>query len=205
MKIFVQWATDDPMAALQELDSSEWDALPKRPAPVGGELIDDQPGWVRSLNIQGITPHKDHYCVEDMPNGSVKMTHWNDDPDDWTPEEFIAEETIIRPLKMQFNEVHGKEILNTDHHVIIYADPSRWDKFNHLVSDSIELKTWAEFVIPGQNKTMAQLNDQQKAAIYKNNNKVRHGVWLPDSLNNAHEIVMKKSSKVKRGWREWVE
>jgi hypothetical protein len=89
MKIRVQWATN-PARGWEVYDHTEWPDLPTKPAPVGGEVLDDQPGWIFDLNVQGVFFRgSDHYAV--YPSGpTLVVATWNDDPEDREEAEFYA-------------------------------------------------------------------------------------------------------------------
>ena len=85
MRVLIQWALQGAKD-WQEVDAADWPSLPFRPEPTSGELggADDTPGWISALNVQGVTFRTwDHYAVEALPSGGVKVTTWNDDPEDW--------------------------------------------------------------------------------------------------------------------------
>ena len=101
MKVLLQWTTRNPSDWV-EIDSASWVGLPKRPEPVGGEEIDNTFGWVFGLNIQGVEFAADHYAVEDLPDGTTKVTIWNDDSVDHPDGEKYAREWVFstcRPSK----------------------------------------------------------------------------------------------------------
>lgn len=106
MRVLVQWTKANP-SGWQELDigpagaaRNRWRNLPKKPEPVGNEAIDNSDGWIYDINCQGITfSGSDHYAIEpgsDPVLGEfVKITTWNDDPEDWPPGTRYAIEWVL--------------------------------------------------------------------------------------------------------------
>ena len=43
-----------------------------------------------SLNVQGVIFSADHYHVQSLPDGGIRVTTWNDDPDDFPDGDFTA-------------------------------------------------------------------------------------------------------------------
>ena len=124
MKLLVQWATKHPLGWV-ELDSADWSALAKKPVPVGGEEIDDEPGWLSNVCVQGqCTGSADHVAVEHLGD-SVRVTSWLDDPEDYEPGEFFARVITFHPLKP--DPALGGAI-NTDIESVMYAGPDLYEK-----------------------------------------------------------------------------
>lgn len=177
MKLLVQWATQHPKGWV-ELDSAEWCALAKKPEPVGGEVIDDEPGWLNDVCVQGMcTGSVDHVAVEHLGD-SVRVTLWNDDPEDYEPSEYWARVLTFHPLKPD-PELGGA--INTDIESVIYAGPERCAELVALDLVDSDLRPWSEFVPPPEAIT-------------------RHGIWLPDKLAAKHLSIRRIVS-----WREWGE
>ncbi len=60
MRVYVQWTLASPIDWV-ELDVRNsgpsrraWENLPSKPTPVGGEAIDNVPGWLFDLSVQGV-------------------------------------------------------------------------------------------------------------------------------------------------------
>lgn len=89
MKVDIQWTLNNP-AGWVEIDvrssgplRKAWENLPAKPVPVGGEVIDNVPGWIFDINCQGIHfGGSDHYAIEPV-SGGLRITTWNDDPEDY--------------------------------------------------------------------------------------------------------------------------
>ena len=73
MKVLVQWSKAAP-EDWHEIDSADWATLAKRPVPTGGEIIDQTPGWIYQVNIQGVCFSADHYAVIDREDGGFGRT-----------------------------------------------------------------------------------------------------------------------------------
>ena len=177
MKLLVQWATKHPKGWV-ELDSSEWDALPKKPDPIGGEVIDDEPGWLSNVCVQGqCTGSADHVAVEHLDD-SVRVTLWNDDPEDYEPGQYFARVLTFHPLKPDL-ALGGA--INTDIDSVMYAGADRFKELEAVDFADTAVRPWSEFVPPPESIT-------------------RHGIWLTDELANAHRPLA-----VPPSWREWGE
>jgi hypothetical protein len=181
MKVLVQWALMTPSDYI-EIDSSEWATLPKKglpgPSQLGGG--NDDLGWVNRLNVQGIEFMADHYAVEHLLDG-CRVTTWYDDPEDYSPGVFYARVwTFLDPAP----DASLGGLMNTRQSQVVYAAPTLlqkfWDDSQGNGYENTELRPWDEFEPPDDSI-------------------IRHGVWLPEGLYAAHE-----TSKVERGWREWV-
>ena len=134
MKVYVKW-TVDPKEQYEIIDSVDWDKLPKKKLPIGRELIDDEKGWIYEICIMGITYHADHYCVIDKPD-YVKVIHWNDDPEDYTPDQYWAREWKIYPMIIRKD---GKKIPHIER-----------ISYNSFESDA---RPYSEFIKPDEKIT----------------------------------------------------
>ena len=178
MKCCLQWTQQNPTDWI-ELDSSAWESLAKRPVPDVGELggVDDTPGWVFDLNIQGYQfAGADHYAVEDVGGGGVRVTVWNDDAGDILPDEFFAEVWTLMPLAADAN-LGGA--INTVQSRVVYAAPTAFAKWTKYPIENTTVKPWSEFVAPD-------------AAV------TRHGIWATDVLAGTHEKAV-----TEQGWRDF--
>ena len=174
-----------------EIDSSEWGTLPKKRVPRGGETIDDVPGWINLVNVMGMKwGGYDHYYVKDFPEselgeGAIKVTVWNDDPEDWLGMEHAAVWTINRLMP----DPKEGGAYNTRMSCVRYCTEAWYQKatrvqFPDKTWGNIRLMNtiflpWEQFVPPTAN--------------------VLHGIWLPNELLMDHENAMKR-----HGWREWT-
>lgn len=82
MRVYLQWALADPQGwEAHDIDSAaDWAALPSKPEPVGGETLDNTPGWLARIDVAGIGQWGgyDHVHFD-----GTTLTCWNDDPTDW--------------------------------------------------------------------------------------------------------------------------
>jgi len=177
VRVLVQWTRATPSDWLA-VDSAAWQALPKRPAPVGGETIDDGPGWVHRVCVQGVSFAADHYAVEHVPGQGCRVSAWNDDPTDYPPGLRHARVWMFRPLRV--DPAVGRR-WNTAQSQVIYAEPQMADRMVACATPRGEIRDYSEFVPP--------------AAAH-----VRHGIMVADELNAAHD-----AARTTRGWREWTE
>lgn len=192
MKIRYQWALKNPRG-WEEVDSSEWANLPKRPIPLKGELggEDNQEGWIRNVNVQGLTNEGyDHVAIEEVTIGNdigVKMTSWNNDPDDahvdgfenWVNEPHAVIWTIL-PLAP--DPKLGMAI-NTRQSCKIYATGLRYDRLVVSPPQNTTVRPWSEFIPPAEEK-------------------VKHGVWIEETKFKEH---VDKAPQHEWGWMHWCE
>ncbi len=172
-----------------EIDSADWHRVPKRPQPVGGEVIDDRSGYCTEVCIQGMSSTGDHHVVKDLPNGECELTSWTDDleddpghplaRDDDPPEHWFHAHVIrFRPLAP---DLRFGGAINTHIDRVCYGGKrflEEWAK-NGPYQDII-FRPWSEFVPPTED--------------------VAHGIWMPDELEGLHVAARSLS-----GWRDWGE
>ena len=185
MKIQIQWALRNPQG-WQQIDSSQWSRLPKRPIPKSGQLggKDNVKGWLRNISIQGITTEgQDHVAIEEVVIGldtGVKLTTWNDDPDDYPIGERQGIVWTILPLAP--DPKLGMAI-NTQHSCIWYCEGARYDRLAARPPQNPTVRPWSEFVPPPETVT-------------------RHGVWLEEKKFREHVMIAPQSEW---GWRHWCD
>ncbi|MEE9140515.1 MAG: hypothetical protein V3U18_07030, partial [Alphaproteobacteria bacterium] len=177
MKIGYQWATATPQD-WSDIDSKDWAKLPDKGEPIGGEVIDDTPGYVYQVNVQGVCYTGDKYAVRDVPGtDDCEVFCINDDPEDYDPLDFYAHVWIFRPLAPDPDRGGA---INTRQSHILYAAPRAFERLQAFgpVEGRI-LLPWSDFEYPPENL-------------------IRYGIWLPDQLSNLH-----RAARSIRGWREW--
>lgn len=176
MKILVQWATSVP-GDWTEIDSRDWAKQAFRPVPsqASGLQPDARTGWVHAINVQGVVFQGDHYHVDDLGDGSIKVTCWSDDPEDWAPSEVWAREVVFEPL--QADASFGGAYNTRQTWTWYVNDP---DAKVGLVGARGRAVPWSWFQPPTRH--------------------VAHGVWAPEDLHGA--LMAARSL---RGWREWTD
>lgn len=178
MRVLLQWTQRNPRDWVA-IDSAAWAALPDLGVPaegqVGGE--NDVPGWVHSLNCQGVSFVGDHYAVEHLPDG-CRVTVWWDDLDSYPDGQWYARRWTFLPLAP---DPRFGGAINTRQSQVVYAQPEAMALFDAAGPvENTEYRPWGEFVLP---PSLA----------------VRHGIWVTDGLNLAHERAQSP-----HGWREWA-
>lgn len=180
MKVLVQWSKSNPEDWV-EIDSSKWKDLPKKPEPrnpIGTDEVDTSNGWIYAINVQGVIfGEADHFAVEELDSGGVKVISWVTDSDDWADGEKWAIEHFFEPL--QPDENFGNAV-NTKQTRIIYGEPNALIRLKtNAPTDTF--KDLSEFIAPVDEIT-------------------RHGIWVSDTL-----AVENKKIQTICGWREWCE
>ena len=175
MKVLVQWATAIP-ADWVAIDSADWAGLPAKPEPVGGEIIDDTPGWICQICVQGMSFTGDHYAVlHDVPAGGCTVYCWSDDPGDFQPGEYFGHVTTFLPLapdvkfKGAYNTRQTRQFFGGAAKLMVYAD------------SGIEALPFDLFVKPGRKI-------------------IRHGIWTTADLD-----ARLKAAQGPTNWRGWTE
>lgn len=181
MKVLIQWALLLP-EDWQQTDSKNWQNLISKNEPNGIEAIDLVGGWINALNVQGVVFEGfDHYHVQHLSSsGGCRVTVWNDDEEDYSPDDFEAHVWTFLPLAPDKN--FGGQ-LNTNQTIVTYAGKNaykRWIENGPYVNRRI---------LPYVNFVPPSIVDHH-----------RHGIWLPDDLFQQHQIV-----RTIVGWTEWIE
>ena len=195
MHLYIQHALAHP-TDWQRIEAGEWKNLPAKPAPDGSEIIDDTPGWVHAVNVQGVIFQRDHIAVQPY-RGGIRVTAWNDDPEDWSDDDMDAVVwTFDRPA-------HDPNIgtVNTVQHLTVYAQGANAER-------------WAQQSTTGGPVIVKPRSDFRLPPV----NLIRHGVWLPSpkpvtpaSVNERHRGIFPDDDGVKahrlaraeHGWEEW--
>lgn len=149
----------------------------EKPGNRGSAAIDNQAGHIFAINVQGVVfAGYDHYAVEHInTTRSVRVTAWNDDPEDYAPEEMHATVWDFLPVRM----TGGR--LDTRQRRLMFTDESDEVRNESCTGDpSCALHRFSEFEAPAAELT-------------------RHGVWVSDELALRHEAAQKS-----RGWKEWA-
>lgn len=181
MKVLYQWALKDPQD-WQQIDAKDFATLPKKPIPIqlGGQ--NNQLGWLADLMVQGVRFNGyDHIAVEKViiqNEEAVKVTCWNDDPQDYPIGQRQARVWTFLPL-VPDAKLGGA--INTRQSQIIYAEGERYVKLISNPPENTTIKLWFEFVPPPDSIT-------------------RHGVWLTDQKWQEH-----LDTRIEWSWRHWVD
>lgn len=171
MRVYVQWATATAAdwVAYDLTSARDVRALPRKGAPSGGEVIDDTPGWISGINVQGVVFSGDHVGI-DWPGGVLQVATWNDDPDDWPAVPFGKVYTF-GPLRA------APELVgigwDTQQTATPYADTAT---VQALIAAGLPFDDW-----------LTHPARQPWSAFPRfNPNQVLHGVWVDDALNDEH-------------------
>lgn len=191
MIVYLQWALAVPEGWQQ------WDVTgnaqirnaAKKAEPVGGEVLDQTPGWLMAANIQGVgISGGDHVAlmhekVGQGPSAEDKLTvaSWGDDPDDWPVGNRWAKVWTFLPPAPDPN--YGG-MMNTRQTGQRYADPGG------------ELATgWDQHGTPYL--PYAQFLSDVLPTIDSRN--VFHGIWVDDASYQAHRAL-----QTRHDWMEWI-
>ena len=185
IKMFVQWAKANPQD--WALSNAEvWGSLNAKIDPVGdvslagfgiGDvLLDNAPGWVFAVNIQGVVfDYYDHYHVA-QADTTVVVTAWRDDAIIFP--EGIKQADVMTFLEPAFDNKTGQ--VNTRQTLIIYAQPDNSWWTRGCPCGEITVEPWANFVAPITG--------------------VKHGIYLSDAKWDEH-----LASRTLHGWNEWTQ
>ena len=158
MLISIQWATATPADWIDYEIASKADirALPRKPVPVGGEVLDDEPGWVARLCVQGVVfGGYDHISLDIAPAlGVLKVAGWQDDPDDFATEECWHTDWQFAIVTDEYGRGQNREV---------YAQKNA----GVPIDQGKRGRAWADRPTYPLNQTL-------------------HGIWVPDELWRAH-------------------
>jgi hypothetical protein len=161
-KGYVQWGRSQA-SDWEEFDSADWKHLPGKGVPATIDVPDSARGWINALNLYGVIFSGDHYAIEDLPNGAVRVYCWNDDPDDQDSSIFSARVVDLHPLQ---------------------ADPGMGGAINTKFTQTIYAGSGLSFN-PQQNTTVLPWDQFSPP----NQVLIRHGIWLPEQLYEDHNQV----------------
>jgi hypothetical protein len=192
-RVRIQWATNPP-GNWTTIDvtptgagAQAWGNQAKKAKPAGGETIDDQPGWVMAVEVDGVLFEGfDHYAVSPGSGQGrrVTVTGWNDDvgpPDD--PETANYRWGQVWHFHQHRPDPRFRGQMNTHQIAAVYAeDTEHMAQFfpQSTSGGEVQLLPWSEFPFPPQPL-------------------VRHGVWVRDrSLHLEH-----LGSRDPVDWHDW--
>ena len=194
MIVLVQWSLTTPQDWVS-IDvtptgpgARRWRDLAKKAEPTGGEVIDNQPGWIFDVCIQGwCLRGADHIAVEPFSGGGLRVYRWFDDLADAETDYRHGQVIEFRPgyVDRTMTLPNGSTVRHRgpDQRMTQYAE----DMTGHAPFAPAECgglavpyRPWSEWVNPPELLT-------------------RHGIWLSSSLLSAH-LAARRSVN----WREWV-
>jgi hypothetical protein len=186
MKVYVQWAQRNARDwAL--VDSGAWGNAAQKPRPPsggtvsGGVVLDQTPGWVAQLNVQGVLFGADVYAVEDLTDGSggIRVTAINDDPAGLPAPTGWRNAQVWTFLPLFNDPGHGFQ-LNTRQSFVEYGEPAYLAGLPPAVDIRTAVRPWTDFVYPSATvqRFGIQLTDAQWAALL--------------------------AAQTQHGWREWA-
>lgn len=179
MKVYLQWATSVPSDA-ERVESAAWRSLPKKPEPDGTEVLDEEPGWLNAVVVQGVEfTGMDHIAIDNLPGGAIKLYTWSDDLEDGVrPRGEVWE---FRPGRVDRTArfANGQAIRHQgpDQRMTVYSDDE--EPMRECGGFAVKVLPWSAFPKPPEAIT-------------------RHGVWVPDELFG--DLA---NSRSLRGWEEW--
>lgn len=190
MHIYVQWTTLTPQdwTRYEINNDADWRNLPTKPDPAPGigpkdeTTLDELPGWVFAINVQGIVfSSADHYSIRyNQLEDGLYVTHWNDDADDYLPDEFVAKEWgLLFPAAD--DRYQGR--MNTRQRLTIWTNNDFLRSIYQGGASSggaHTLRNWNAFKAPEPAMT-------------------RHGIWVTDPIAEAHV-----AAQTPHGWEEWL-
>jgi len=215
-KVLIQWATATAADWVEYTFTSMSDvrAVPKKPEPSDSPLIDDEPGWIAAVNIQGVVLTGDHVGFNLDGQGRLVVGKWNDDPADWpfldrdgfgllyTFDSFAPDNTIRLPTPEQVaanptrvaQDAFGQWCwINTRQTVTPYANTATLEAA--LALDPVEYQ-WAQFWLDDPNRL--EWSDWPSGPNAFGKNDIIHGVWLDEPTWRSLEQARSEHS-----WREW--
>lgn len=162
MIIYLQWAMAVPQdwTAVDVTRNQQIRNAAKKALPTGGEVLDNNPGWLNSANCQGISfSGWDHTAIEVIGDG-LRITGWCDDPEDFPPGTKYAIRWDLMPPAPD-PAIGGR--MNTVQTRTVWAESNAgMDHTNPL--------PWSQFVLPPANQTF-------------------HGIWLTEEQFNEHMSI----------------
>jgi hypothetical protein len=185
MRIFIQWTLRSPRGWNQYTTPQLLNAVAK-PEPTrdprlpGNEdVLDQSRGWIHSVNVQGMTFKSfDHYHFAALPDSGLQLTAWNDDPDDFSGNEYA----YVYTFRKAFIDPTEGNCWNVRQTRVVYTTQGQRDRLTkngRVTIQGTEFRDWSEFVPPA--------------------GKIFHGIWCTDELHEAHV-----AKQILHGWREWT-
>jgi hypothetical protein len=142
------------------------------------EIIDNQPGWIYRLCVQGMVFSKDHIAVIDHEN-YVEVVEWNDDSGDSSSSEFCAEEWDLYPKIVDRTYRDGRSAYRFQGFLQVRR---RYGNFKDEDFTSGGLTTNAPY----------------SSFVPPTHDLVRHSIWLPQDLCDQLDNYDPPT------WHEWI-
>lgn len=175
MRVYVQWAKS-VAGDWEEHDSSNWSSLPSKGPPGSNPAVDNSPGWLNALNIQGaIVEGFDRVAVIHSEENWIDVWAVNDDPVDWSEATRYARKVRIYPLQPD-SELDGA--ISTRFEQTIYTDDPI---FSAAPVQNTTVEPWSNAVMPDVSE-------------------FRYGVMLKNGLFMQHQAAQSRHT-----WREWTD
>lgn len=193
MKVLVQWSLANPTDWVEidltptGRDARAWRDLPRKPIPSASSVVDNAPGWIYDVAIQGVLlGGHDHYAAEPIAGGGIVVTVWDDDPEDWPVGTRHAWVWTFRPGTVDRTAQSASGSVRhqgPDQSLTIYAEESyraRLSAEMECGGQLVQFRSWGAFVAPAAAVTL-------------------HGIWLSDALDAEHVARRRRVN-----WREWL-
>lgn len=180
MIIYLQWAMAVPedWTAVDVTNNSQIRRAAKKAEPTGNETLDNNPGWLFGANCQGIDfSGHDHTAIETLQGNGLRITVWNDDPEDFPPGTRFAIRWDLFPPAGD-SSIGGR--LNTVQFRTLWGE-SQSDAVL-IATPSSPMLPWSEFVLPPANQTF-------------------HGIWVTDPVIFEQHLSIRSL----HGWKEWIQ
>lgn len=183
MIVSVQWTLASPSdwvdidLAAKGKGARAWLQLARKAEPTGGETLDDEPGWLFDVVVQGVHLYGfDHVAGEPLDSDGLRFYGWNDDVTDPEASPYRWGEVweFYPPAP---DPAHGGQ-LNTQQRKTVFTEDEA-ERFTGQATTlgPVEVKPWSQWVAPPENL-------------------VRHGIWVHD------EVLWRRHFEV-RGRRPW--
>lgn len=188
MKVYVQWTLTTPTDWAEINVSPEhngWAQLPVKPEPDGTEVLDNEPGWVFDVCIQGVQFYGyDHVAIEPIakPLSGVRVYGWSDDVTDPDPQQQDYRWGSVWEFFDPAPDSRAKGRINTRQRKTIYTEHVEdYHRGQETSIGPVAVRPWSAWPDPDPSL-------------------VRHGVWVRDeTLWRAHFDV-----RSLHGWEEWA-
>lgn len=155
MRVLIQWATATASDWVEYnfTSISQIRAVPKKPVPSDASTLDNAPGWISAVNIQGIEFTGYDHIGFALSGGALVVTCWNDDPEDFPVGTRWGQVWALQPPAP--DPAFGGQV-NTRQSVIWYGEAQ-----SDPALAGVPVLPYAQMVKPHQNNTI-------------------HGVWMSD-------------------------